>query len=253
MINFLSVDWDYFFPDFNEFNWLELNDPFFIYDMIWPIRYASKVISKNAIARDYYNPVWFYEYFWNYLIKTSPKMVFIYDDQESLIRVLSLASDINLFHFDQHDNGLDRLIKKHNLKLSNQKIITSKWDSKDFQIKGKLLADFRKKYPNFDIVFVCRNPKFTSSWNDKKWIKFINILKSKANNDCYIYEDKIAIQKRNFDRHFAYIWLHEQQVYLEKQRIRKMNGYIDCDQTRNNNGRIIRNHYLERKDRPTKY
>lgn len=249
MINFLSVDWDYFFPSFDEFNWLELNDPFFIYDMIWPIRYASKVISKNVIARDYYNPVWFFKNFWDYLIKISPKMVFIYDNQESLIKVLRLTNDINLIHFDQHENGLDKLFKKHNLKLSNQKTITSNWGSRDFQVLGKLLPDFKKAYPNFDIVFVYRNPKFTSSWNDKKWIRFINILKSKLDDNCYIYEEKIAIQKRNFDWQFAHVWLNEQQLYLEKQRIRKMNGYKDKFLLRKNDFRDLRNHYRERKNR----
>lgn len=249
MINLLSVDWDYFFPNFNEFDWLEISDPYLIYDLIWPIRYATKAIGRNIIARDYYNPVWFYEHFWKYLIKTSPKSIFIFDHPEDINVVLeTFLEEINIVSFDQHDNGLEKIIDID--KIVEYNLIFPRWDCKDFQVKGKLLLEFKREYPVFDAIFVYRNPKYTSSWNDGKWINFIKILKSKASDNCFLYEDKIAICRRNFDARFASIWLHEQSTYLERQRIKKINdGYI----ARNHNERQIRNHYFERKDRSTRY
>ena len=229
MTRLLSVDWTYFFPNFSDFNWIEFKEKTLIQELIWPIRYSSKMINRNILARDYYNPVWFYKSFWDFVLKLSePRMVFIFDQQENISSILDMIDDLTIYHFDHNRSTSDNSWQiTYQNRIRRFKHFVPKWNTKDFQIKGKLLGDFRIDFPKFDIVFVSRSSTLTSSWNDDKWISFIKKLREKLNDDCYIYQEQITKTKREFDYRFAMQWLSEQAIYLEKQRIRKINGYDD--------------------------
>lgn len=237
MINILNVNWDYFFPNFSDFNWLEeITEPFFIYDMIWVIRYSSKAKQRNVLARDYYNPVWMYKCFWEYtLIDPCLKTIVICDEQTKISRILNLIKeDIVVYSFSRNEgfeetkSGVNEKnwLYYYQDKISDYHWFKPNWNSIDFQVKGKLLGEFKYNYPKFDIVFVCRSPSKTSSWNDKKFNCFITKLKEKANN-CIVYEERLVKKPRKFDKKFALLWLSDIQGYQERLRIRKMNGYPD--------------------------
>lgn len=229
MTKLISVDWSYFFPKFSDFNWIEFKEKTLIQELIWPIRYASRVNNRSILARDYYNPVWFYKSFWEFVLKIStPKMVFVFDQQESIGRILDMIPDLTIYHFDHNrstsDNNWQMIYQD---RIKRLKYFVPKWNTVEFQIKGKLLGDFRIDFPKFDMVFVSRSSTLTSSWNDDKWIDFVKRLRVKLNDDCFVYQEETTKTKREFDYSFARQWLSEQAVYLEKQRIRKINGYDD--------------------------
>lgn len=223
MINFLSVDWDYFFPDFNKFDWSASEDSPIFYELIWQIRYSTSPINKATLARDYYNPHWIYKHFWDILlINSKPEIVVIEDSHSEIKQILENIKKVRMFNFDQHTDDSKKIdcgvncenwVTYYKDKFEIYKYYKPKWVINGL-INPKILTQMQKNYPDFKFIFVCRSSPWTSSWNDDKWLEFIQILKQKLSNDCCIREDKRVLQKREFDLNFANELLMDQEKYF---------------------------------------
>lgn len=227
MINILSVDWDFFFPDTQQFDWQMNEERFLYYELIWPIRWTNSGIFDRSIkARRIMHPNPIAHQFWNGLrgrISKWSKLVVV-DSHADLKHFLDgLSSSFSIWNFDQHhDCGYGE--RNHKLNCGNwaQKLQEEKRITKYHQVYPEWrrievepsappqwadVSYYGEEIPlpdKFQIVFVCRSSPWTPSWSDNLWIYFIEWFKREIPK---AWESKVAIEyslkKRPFDFRFA--------------------------------------------------
>lgn len=209
----MSVDWNYFFPDSSKFKW----DLRIYFDFIWHVRFSSQftINHERFIAREYFNAHLYHKRFFDFvLINSNPRLVVIEENHEKISDLISKYEEVNIYSFS-------RLKYNHfnSEKIKNVECFEPKWKI-DGLVNQQLASSLRKNYPNFEVVFVCRSPNRTSSWNDPKWIEFINILG--YNCHCEFQVNPSVKNERWFDIKLANQLLLDKSDYYENRKKKLM-------------------------------
>lgn len=153
MANILSIDWDYFFPDFSEYDWgsLESYSPELL-NVLWSLRQRSfKFANANSdSAIKEYIPS-------NYevleiLCKSTPKVLFITNSHKHIIELLNNFNNYfpdspvpNLYNFDQHhDLGYK---KEHKSNPNEIEPTCDNWAI--YALKNNLINNYDLHYPSW--------------------------------------------------------------------------------------------------------
>jgi hypothetical protein len=219
-MNILSVDWDYFYPDNYEFDWqMNEKNPIY-YETIWPIRYGSHSLKTNEMAKDCYMLNEVYKQFWDKVLQNSdPFKLLISDTHSDMSFIFKLfKSKVSIWNFDQHnDLGYGQSSKELDCgnwaahywkRIKEYHLIYPPWRESDperngFKGKYSIYYEIPDWLPSFDVIFICRSSPWTPSWDDAKWIEFIEYFKRHDK----LWERKAAapyvLKERPFNRQSA--------------------------------------------------
>ena len=240
-LNILSVDWDYFFPCVDDFDWGHKESMLFI-EALWIHRWSNRNLITGKYARDVVVPnESLLEFFWGGVVKVPPIKICIAESHAAIIDFMKMVQPSGaktrwaVWNFDAHHdlgygNGKalqcenwarigisDGLIRSYNLVYPGWRRDEPEQDLYPGKIKS---AQFSYHYkppehlPYFHCIFVCRSGAWTPSWHDDRWLTFIGGLKEL---DPMVWLSKayqgIALKARAFDlqeakRHAA--WIDEQ-------------------------------------------
>jgi len=220
-MNICSVDWDYFFPNMEFYDWGHNESDFVFFEALWEIRANDKNLkTREKATKELVPDETLLSNFW---YKTfgdeEPSSLIITESHKDIIRVIETydIDNATIWNFDAHHDIQYHEESNGNCgdwgaKFINDGIVSEK----DFNI---VYPKWRKEYPeeipekfnpniyyeipdfyelpSFDILFICRSSAWTPSWSDDKWMYFINHWK---NYDVWDYKSvaEYVIKPRPF-------------------------------------------------------
>ena len=244
MINVLSIDWDFFFPDLAPFDWGHSEDRGLFYDAIWQMRAGNLDILTGDRAVDVVHPdLGLLDGFWERVCPRAPVAIALVESHSSIKGWLDGASgdfgQFCVYNFDQHH---DLFYGKHYKESEDPDCGT--WAGRG--LHSGLIGEYHLIYPpwrkgleedvktpdwardqNYDIgfwppedlpdfqfVFICRSSCWTPSWADDKWIEFIEHWKTNDrlwNNKCHV---PFVMEPRGLNHEKALVAADEWQKHL---------------------------------------
>lgn len=202
MMNILSIDWDYFFPDNFAFDWQMNEEKFFYYEMLWPIRWSNRdLYNPDKMAKDIYHPdQQLMNGFWNKVLSNSdPIFLTIADSHTNIEHLINLfPAKVNIYNFDQHHDiyyyddipsnmqlNCGNWIAYFRKQINEYHLIYPPWrknhpEHNDNQLSFTKSVSYHipDSLPDFQMVFICRSSPWTPSWADHHWIEFIEYFKT---------------------------------------------------------------------------
>lgn len=183
LLDILSIDWSYFFPNTNGFDWSADEDNPIFYEDIWKKRCGDiNTISKKKVL-DMYKPS-IPRNFWS-IVTNKPK-IYVADSHSFIWHFIKDGSTIwNIdAHHDCGYSGISENIHCGNWALSGllsrmiyeYNVIYPKWREKAPEKKPSRDISISYKLPmpqEYDVIFVCRSSCWTPPWFDLRFRKFI--------------------------------------------------------------------------------
>jgi len=229
-MNILSVDWDFFFPPSEDYDWGHMETGFFLTELAWNIRaYNTPITSKKDkdkyAINHYVADKDRLKNFWKRVCPFYNEVgaLFITDSHQDLYHVLQKYPGV-VWNFDaHHDYGYGPMAVNTKLdcgnwvykargkrRITDYHLVYPLWrrqrkedrvDSNPHRyIVSTHYFDLNWKNPMvFDIVFICRSSAWTPSWSDADWVKFIGFWK----RDKDLWKKKVTLppilQARKYD------------------------------------------------------
>jgi hypothetical protein len=240
MMNLLSIDWDYFFPDNIAFDWAMDDQQFIFYETIWPIRWSNRNLITKKFAKDIYypDPQLLNGFLDKVLINSNPSLISIADSHTDIQHLINLfPAKVNIYNFDQHHDiyyGNELPTKESQLNCGNwvgyfldriesYHLFYPPWRKSNSEHKNQLSYANSISYsipenpPEFHMVFICRSSPWTPSWSDDNWIEFIEYFKI---NYPYEWNHKLALdyvlEPRPFNQDEAEILLEQTKEMIKQ-------------------------------------
>lgn len=194
MMNLLSIDWDYFFPNISEYDW-QMNEKMFLYyEFIWHIRWSNHNMRGTKKAKESFiinNKL--FDDFWGKVLNRNEAMpiLFIADTHTDIKRVFQIfkGSKFDIWNFDQHHDlgysGSNQSLldcgnwaDHFKSRINQYNLVYPPWrkdkpEDIEFNKSINVYYSIPSELPKFDVLFICRSSPFTPSWYDYKWIEFI--------------------------------------------------------------------------------
>lgn len=214
MLNLLSVDWDYFFPNQEWFDWGHSEKPIFL-ETAWTWRAGNKNLLSKERAIDVFRPDPLrLKNFWSKTCGDNvPSLLVIADSHADISNVFSVfKSSMHVYNFDAHhdlgylqngelDCGSWASYFLNSERIEKYTLIYPEWrkaepeagvrDLKDRfgeRISIRYEFEFLLLPKKFDILFICRSSAWTPTWSDDEWLRFIHHWKSRK----FLWRDRIT-------------------------------------------------------------
>jgi hypothetical protein len=211
-INVLSVDWDYFFPALDGFDWGHSETNPLFAQIIWATRPGSQDLFTKERAIDVVHPhVYVYEFWLKTIInnhKPSPRLCIAESHKDIMAWLKELrVRKANVTNFDAHHDmgykgyGFDTKVRPpvdcgnwarvgiDSGAIGSYRLVYPSWRKRKSEGGEGTRQDppFTVKYGDpvtvqyepplaqaYDLIFICRSSSWTPSWSDDKWLEFIN-------------------------------------------------------------------------------
>lgn len=204
----LSVDWDYFFPSMQEYDW-NMKEELLFYEFLWETRYYHIGLKNRKPAYETMIPN-YWGFFKKVLANSDIKQVVITDSHKD-IRFYTDRGVSEIWNFDQHhDCGYGAADDEKELDcgnwaswllndISSYHLVYPKWrkDISEENLPENVDVHFGipDEIISFDTIFICRSSCFTPSWCDFYFLDFINYLRVHYTN---IKATAFALRPRKF-------------------------------------------------------
>lgn len=206
MINILSIDWDYFYPDSANYDWGARESDYF-YSFMWSLRVADvNLITQVPALKEYVPKV--RKDFWQRMVSNKP-ILYVTDSHKDIVDVIteeSIVTNLDAHHdfgYKEYkelgcDNWANLLMKSGLIKEYH--LIYPAWrqsedESENFStIKSKITSVSYQlpKKQDYDIIFICRSGAWTPPWHDKLFFQFVDMTP-------HDMRTHIIIKPREFD------------------------------------------------------
>lgn len=179
----LSVDWDYFYPNDDNYDWGASEKSSFFFDAIWALRVADVNLLTGKPILQEYRPRGT-KNFWSQ-VRNKP-LLFIADSHKDLYSLLiepSVVVNYDAHHdfgYEDHgDVGCDnwaRIAKERGL-ITEYHLIYPVWRKLETETDtlnpGITSVRYSPPTPSkYDFIFVCRSGAWTPPWHDKLFDAF---------------------------------------------------------------------------------
>lgn len=199
----LSIDWDYFFPDSQCYDWSHCEKDVYL-NVIWNFRVNDININTKKPAFDEYIPT-IPANFWD--ICDNTKELLIAESHASILSIPYIENSI-ITNIDAHHDrgygkdkeincgnwGLTKKIKKYCLYYPLWRNTNDEggWDRKPDQINYGLPAP-----AEYDCIFICRSGCWTPPWYDNKFRQWIDESKFDITyiDDCVCKDRELNMEK----------------------------------------------------------
>lgn len=228
-INILSVDWDYFFPNADPYDWGHKEELIFL-ETIWPMRWSGVNLQNGRVAKNEFRPSMVrLDAFWHKLFTVKgimlPHYLVVTESHKDLYQVItefkfSKCDSVKVWNYDAHhdmgydstskvpacDNWAKLLLDKG--KLSAYTVVYPDWRRREPESDISKLTGLWVNYSDdevvlpayFNVVFICRSSAWTPSWHDDAWMDFIEYWEQA---DIELWEGKMgceyALKPRKFN------------------------------------------------------
>jgi hypothetical protein len=216
LVKVLSVDWDYFFPAIDHFDWGHSEDRLtsFYLEVAWTLRACHKLESEVLFGKEHIENLdqTIYEYlqpaeclnsFWTRAIEFPPIKAVATESHSDIYELFKNTKfKLVIDNFDAHHDGgyngdnekvncgnwaemLKKrgVLKEYNVYYPHYRSNIPEGGSKPKWINFHYgLPKCRKKY---EYLFICRSGAWTPSWCDDKWLEFISYWKNRKFTDYY--------------------------------------------------------------------
>lgn len=179
----LSIDWDYFFPHTENYDWSH-HESFLFQETIWHIRCTNHNLLTGKPVIEEYRPTVPRD-FWN-IITNTPELI-VTDSHLDIWEILNNDSIVNIdahhdcgyldsFNQDTIDCGSWGYFGRTLGKIKKFKQVYPKWrlDHKEKALMNPDSVQYHLPKPrSYDLVFLCRSGYWTPPWSDHLFQKFV--------------------------------------------------------------------------------
>jgi len=217
MSTIVSVDWDYFFPRINEFDWGHRES-----EIHWEYSWLSRSIDismfnkEDALSIIVPDQI-LLENFWDKICPKGIAMLVISESHFNILQFLKLIQPDNCINYDTHHD-----YHYHKIPTKISQVDCSNWASFALSKKytknitwvhsPKVVDGFLKKNPKgfnstteivpvtevVDLLFICRSYAWTPTWSDSSWLNFVGEWSTR---DPYIWNKRFFSQSTLIERH----------------------------------------------------
>lgn len=230
MYHILSVDWDFFFPNMEGFDWgANLSLSPVIQDYLWVLRYYNQNLSTKEYAKNIKINKDYFDNFWNFVCKDYGYVVAFENHAMLYQMVVELGVECCIDNFDQHhDYGYGKseddepqagdwaiklskfgLLKKYHLYYPEWRRFHPEGNINKINKLIKIDYGLPYKPKKYDIVFFARSPEWTPPWLDHY---YIDLIGGKTAN----------VKPRDFDKKAAKDYRKEWMSHVSKLRNRQL-------------------------------
>jgi hypothetical protein len=220
MLNVLSVDWDYFFPDPFWYDWGHKEDPIFL-EFLWQMRATNRNLKTRVWAVDEMRVDRKRRHnFWKKVCPDSHIAVLYvtesHKEMYDLLKAFEFAK-VSVWNFDAHhdlsyQNRVSRecdnwawfamqegLMKEYHVIYPEWRLEGRKNGEGGFPIDPTSVHyEIPAELPSFDLVYICRSSAWTPSWADDAWLRFVGHWR-KANGEAWRNRRTVPfVQKKRY-------------------------------------------------------
>jgi len=205
-ISILSVDWDYFFPNVDDYDWTHNEEGSLYFEMIWSLRPGNaRLGDPSKVAVETVRPDRkLLDGFWGRTVKMMPWGLIVAESHADLYRVVIESiqpARVEITNFDaHHDAGYGMKMEPNcgnwaerfhkGKKLDRYELVYPPWRKDDPEGKLPRFAKVIDPPParRYDFIFICRSGCWTPTWADREWLEFIGWWK----REKYVWNHKTA-------------------------------------------------------------
>jgi len=242
----LSVDWDYFFPNSEDFDWghREETHVMLFLEVLWSMRWSNHTLDGKHLAHEYYKPREKWRSFWDNIITKDDGLMQLgiteshKDIIDFIAPVLEQQMKLDIYNFDaHHDAGygeettpLDCGNWAEHAKLMNPNaqytLIYPKWR---IETPEKGMSNGNRpaavdqvfycvpKIPPPLFIFICRSGAWTPPWSDPQWLDFIEWWERHRNFTWNVKShNEYSLKQRPFDIETARKFYREKMEVLAR-------------------------------------
>jgi hypothetical protein len=184
----LSIDWDYFFPCSDYYDWGANEENSLFYEMVWSTRCHNKHMVTHHKVLDEYLPT-VPENFWS-IVKNRPPL-FIADSHLLILDVIKTIGfsegiihnlDAHHDYFYQYDDSVKIDCSNWGKYVLTERIAKElhlhypKWrrqSKEDYELKLTSVSYDLPDVQDYDAVFICRSSCWTPPWSDSDFDNFV--------------------------------------------------------------------------------
>ena len=243
----LSIDWDYFFPRIDAFDWGHNETTGFLLEGIWLIRAYQTVHSASCGLEkdhtkiiDYLQPQEGASKFWDKLgVEPSCDATAVAESHQTISSILELHNKWEVWNFDaHHDTGYGAKDEKLNCgnwvqhfrdKIETYRLVYPSWrrefpESKEPSLTDYIYYEIPLAFPQkFDYIFICRSGAWTPSWCDREWIDFYSWWERSMTWHTNRYQILYAMRERGFSQRQALDHQRAMDTMMEEMNARNKN------------------------------
>lgn len=200
-MNVVTIDWDYFFPNIDAFDWGHSEHNAFFYEIIWSTRPNNRSLSGSNVGQRAIDVVHIHQkrldYIKGLIEEWNPFLIYVAESHKLAYDVCSQLDlrKIDLWNLDaHHDTGYKGSTKsascenwvtclRQEKRLKSYNLIYPEWrkDAPEGKPKIKTAIQYDlPKIPSPQALFICRSPAWTPSWADHEWIAFLKLIQEKT-------------------------------------------------------------------------
>lgn len=210
-LDVLSVDWDWFFPDTEEFDWTHTESSIYL-ELVWALRGGSHSLlnpTRKALDVMWPDPARLGR-FWERTVKMAPWGIAVCESHRDLFTWIVdgiQPKKVRIVNYDAHHDcgyklGLPAVgpldCGNWAAKLREKKLLESytvvypPWRKSAPEDRVPRFCKITLEPPplaRYDFVFMCRSGAWTPTWADHQWIKFVEWWKEPLNG--FFWERKV--------------------------------------------------------------
>jgi hypothetical protein len=236
-LNILSIDWDWFFPNSELFDWGHSEEQAMFLEMAWSWRCGNIRIGSDQLAVDVMNPdTTRLSGFWERTVKGKPWQISICESHKALYEWIAGGMCKNqkaaITNFDAHHDGgysnapslkvncgnwAEYLHRER--KMFSYKVVYPPWRKEEPEGGFPEFGNAVYEPPDaerYDYIFICRSGAWVPTWCDDAWTKFIEYWKK----DEWLWQDKMyqpfALKTRKPDLETAKTLAVDQRKMVEE-------------------------------------
>lgn len=194
----LSVDWDFFFPDMEWFDWGHRESPFFL-EGVWQLRANNHHLKTHEHVLDCLKPDReLLRGFWEKACEFNPEMLVVAESHAVLFQILKeLDGPCDVANFDSHhDCGYGQTeelecgnwvaLGKGEGLIEGYHLVYPSWrreaEEGKRNVEPDLITYSNQPWPQgfYNLIFICRSGCWTPPWFDGDWFRFIQYWKHRA-------------------------------------------------------------------------
>lgn len=222
-MNILSIDWDYFFPNVDEYDWGHSESNPLFFEQVWPTRADCLGFLNRKVAFDHVRPrINEIHQLLRRLDTSNVQQLVLAESHKTLLDYVGTNRHLHVTNIDAHHDWHYGTVTEPNCgnwagwlehlgQLKTYRLFYPEWSKEIAEFREACDCPWgssRKVQVNYglppaqhlqpDLIFACRSSCWTPSWADDQWMDLSTNLQAKTLG-CKFDACRFVLKPREFN------------------------------------------------------